>query len=55
MPLTPEANLYYLLVCRSKKVTDNNCDCDVLDELLGLDVVHAVDTGNTVTEFHVSP
>ena len=31
------------------------CDCDVLDELLGLDVVHAVDTGNTVTVVHVSP
>lgn len=31
------------------------CDCDVLDELLGLDVVHAVDTGNTVTDCPVSP
>lgn len=31
------------------------CDCDVLDELLGLYVVHAVNTGDTITEVPVSP
>ena len=32
---------------------DGFCDCDVLDELLGLDVVHAVNTGDTITEFQL--
>jgi hypothetical protein len=45
-----------LFVSRSsREFIGDNCDCDVLDELLGLDVVHAVDTGNTVTGVHVSP
>ena len=55
MPLTPEANLSNALVFRSNGALAANSRCDVLDELLSLDVVHAVNTGDTVTEYPVSP
>jgi hypothetical protein len=55
MPLTPEANLFQMLVADISSKLGVICDCDVLDELLSLDVVHAVDTGDTVTAVPVSP
>jgi hypothetical protein len=42
MPLTPDANL------RRQQMT-MNIAINVLDQLLGLDIAHAVDAGNTVT------
>jgi hypothetical protein len=47
MPLTPEANL--VATVSSLRAAAESRKMDVLDELLGLDIAHAVDTGNTVT------
>ena len=44
MPLTPEANLRGLAQGRR-----NTLEPDVLDKLLGLDIVHSMNTGNTIT------
>ena len=44
MPLTPEENL--IVVSKGMRVASN---FDVLDQLLGLDIAHAMDTGNTIT------
>ena len=46
MPLTPEANLPPV----SFRERLSCCSIGVLDKLLSLDVVHAVDTGDTVTD-----
>ena len=45
MPLTPDANL----VCVSLVLNARSVECIVLDQLLGLDIVHAVHTRDTVT------
>lgn len=48
MPLTPEANLR----CVSSMQTDKQTrQVNLLDKLLGLDVGHAVHTGDTITIF----
>ncbi len=49
MPLTPEANLYQLLVAAASTQTLGMDGVNILDKLFGLDVGHAVDTGNAVT------
>jgi hypothetical protein len=42
MPLTPDANL-------SRQILRLTLRFNVLDQLFGLDIAHAMDTGNTVT------
>lgn len=49
IPLTPEANLNILLVFPNAKTFRVEEIYHVLDQLLSLDVGHAVNTGNTVT------
>lgn len=41
MPLTPDANL--------NRQSDSSTTQNLLDQFLGLDIVHAMDTSNTVT------
>ena len=49
MPLTPDANLCIGLVLERSVSGELKIAEILLDELLGLDVAHAMDTGNTVT------
>jgi hypothetical protein len=49
IPLTPEANLQQALA--GGPVDDFESKQYLLDQLLGLDVPHAMDTGNTITIF----
>lgn len=45
MPLTPEANLGDVSISKVYLVQERN----LLDQLLGLNIAHAMDTGDTIT------
>ena len=50
MPLTPEANL-----CRYISLIQRASPClDSLDKFLGLDIIHAMDTRNTISVVRMS-
>ena len=46
MPFTPDANL---IIVRFFGRSNTMATLDVLDKLLGLDIAHAMNTGNTIS------
>jgi len=50
IPLTPEANLLSLLASSRQAMSREK---NLLNQLLGLDIAHAMDTGDTITIFQI--